>query len=113
MWIKTIAINTSIDYIRKMKNEKLNNYIDDEESTIQLNELSASPEDENIAKENVEIIMKALPKLRKRYRDLIQARIDGKSYKQISYELDIPESTLKSTLSKARVRLKEIINKVT
>ena len=113
MWIKTIAINTSIDYIRKMKNEKLNNYIDDEESTIQLNELSESPEDENIAKENVEIIMKALPKLRKRYRDLIQARIDGKSYKQISYELDIPESTLKSTLSKARVRLKEIINQLT
>ena len=106
----TSDVQTKPNYIPQSHN---NNYIDDEESTIQLSELSASPEDENIAKENVEIIMKSLPKLRKRYRDLIQARIDGKSYKQISYELDIPESTLKSTLSKARVRLKEIINKIT
>lgn len=110
MWLKTIAVNTSIDYIRRTKNEKLNNYIDDDTVCLQINSLEKSPEDLMIMEQNMDIISKCIPQLRKRYRDLIQARMDGKSYKQISEELAIPEASLKSALSKARNKLKKLIN---
>lgn len=43
--VKTITVNTAIDYIRRNKKEQLNNYIDEEDSTIQLSGLEHSPED--------------------------------------------------------------------
>lgn len=111
MWLKTITVNTAIDYIRRNKKEKLNNYIDEEESTIQLNGTDHSPEDKLIFQQNVEIVMECITRLKKRYRDLIYARLDGKSYQQIAEELAIPEATVKTSLNKARQRLKQLFNK--
>ena len=54
--------------------------------------------------------MDCIGRLKKKYRDLIYARLDGKSYQQISEELAIPEATVKSCLNKARARLKELFN---
>lgn len=111
MWLKTITINTAIDYIRHNKKEQLNNYIDDEESKVQLNGLDNSPEDSLIFQQNVNIAMDCISRLKKKYRDLIYARLDGKSYQQISEELAIPEATVKTCLNKARQRLRELFNK--
>ena len=111
MWLKTITVNTAIDYIRRNKKEQLNNYIDEEDSTIQLNGLEHSPEDNLIFQQNINIIMDCIPRLKKKYRDLIYARLDGKSYQQISEELAIPEATVKTYLNKARQRLREMFNK--
>ena len=83
MWLKTITVNTAIDYIRRNKKEQLNNYIDEEDSTIQLNGLEHSPEDNLIFQQNINIVMDCIPRLKKKYRDLIYARLDGKSYQQI------------------------------
>ena len=111
MWLKTIAVNASIDYIRRNKKEQLNNYIDEEDSTIQLSGLEHSPEDNLIFQQNINIVMDCIPRLKKKYRDLIYARLDGKSYQQISEELAIPEATVKTCLNKARQRLREMFNK--
>lgn len=111
MWLKTITVNTAIDYIRRNKKEQLNNYIDEEDSTIQLNGLEHSPEDNLIFQQNINIVMDCIPRLKKKYRDLIYARLDGKSYQQISEELAIPEATVKTCLNKARQRLRERFNK--
>lgn len=111
MWLKTITVNTAIDYIRRNKKEQLNNYIDEEDSTIQLNGLEHSPEDNLIFQQNINIVMDCIPRLKKKYRDLIYARLDGKSYQQISEELAIPEATVKTCLNKARRRLREMFNK--
>lgn len=111
MWLKTIAVNTSIDYIRRTKKEQLNNYIDSEENTIQLGGTEKSPEESMILQQNVETIMNCIPLLRKKYRDLITARLNGKTYQQISEELAIPETTIKTCLNKARKRLRELYNK--
>lgn len=111
MWLKTITVNTAIDYIRRNKKEQLNNYIDEEDSTIQLSGLEHSPEDNLIFQQNINIVMDCIPRLKKKYRDLIYARLDGKSYQQISEELAIPEATVKTCLNKARQRLKEMFNK--
>ena len=110
MWLKTITVNTAIDYIRRNKKEQLNNYIDDEESKIQLSGLEHSPEDNMIFQQNINIVMECIPRLKKKYRDLIYARLDGKSYQQISQELAIPEATVKTCLNKARQRLKQLFN---
>lgn len=110
MWLKTITVNTAIDYIRRNKKEQLNSYIDDEESKIQLSGLEHSPEDNMIFQQNVDIVMEYIPRLKKKYRDLIYARLDGKSYQQISQELAIPEATVKTCLNKARQRLKQLFN---
>lgn len=110
MWLKTITVNTAIDYIRRNKKEQLNNYIDEEDSTIQLHGLDNSPEDKLIFQQNVDIVMECIPRLKKRYRDLIYARLDGKSYQQISEELAIPEATVKTCLNKARQRLRQLFN---
>ena len=64
MWLKTIAVNSSIDYIRRMKNEKLNNYIDDEETTIQLSDVTNSPEDDVIIKEKLKLTLAAIRYIR-------------------------------------------------
>lgn len=111
MWLKTITVNTAIDYIRRNKKEQLNNYIDEEDSTIQLSGLEHSPEDNLIFQQNINIVMDCIPRLKKKYRDLIYARLDGKSYQQISEELAIPEATVKTCLNKARQRLREMFNK--
>lgn len=110
MWLKTIAVNSAIDYIRRMKNEKLNNYIDDEETTIQLSDVASSPEEDVIVKEKLKLTLEAIPTLKKTYRELLQARIEGLSYKDIAEKLAMNELTVKSNLNKARNVLKQKIN---
>ena len=110
MWLKTIAVHSSIDYLRKMKNEQLNNYIDDEDNTIQLSDVTNSPEDELVLKEKLKLTLEAIPTLKKKYRDLLQARIEGLSYKQIGERLAMNELTVKSELNKARSKLRQKTN---
>lgn len=106
MWLKTIAVNSSIDYIRRMKNEKLNNYIDAEDNLIQLDDYSPSPEETMILKEKLKLVEIILPTLKKRYRDLITAKLEGKSYKDLSEQFALSEDKIKTDLHKARKQLK-------
>lgn len=110
MWLKTIAVNSSIDYLRKMKNEKLNDYVDDEDSTIQLSDVEKSPEEILVLKEKLRLTLEAIPTLKKKYRDLLEARIEGMSYKDIADKLAMNELTVKSELNKARRILKQKTN---
>lgn len=113
MWLKTIAVNTSIDYIRRTKNEKLNNYIDEDDNPIQLNDLGKSPEEEIILQETVRITNELIPTLKKQYKDLLEARIQGMSYKDISKKFALNESAVKSLLNKARQKLKQKLSNIT
>lgn len=110
MWLKTITLNTAIDYIRRNKKEQMNSYIDDKDNTIQLQGLDRSPEENYINQQNVEIVKDCMSRLRKRYRDLIQMKLDGMTYQQIADKLAMPEATVKGSLNKARQRLKELFN---
>lgn len=112
MWLKTIAINTAIDYIRKMKNEKQNNYIDDTESTVtELQESVPSTEDVLIRQEEYQNLMEAMARLRTNYRTILKLRyIDELSYKDIATKLGMPEVTVKSQLFKAKQKLKKQLN---
>lgn len=110
MWLKTITINTAIDYIRRNKKEHLNSYIDDEDSNIQLSGLDNSPEENFIDKQNLEVVQECISRLRKLHRELIRLKLEGKSYQQIAQELALPESKVKGHLNRARRRLKQLYN---
>lgn len=113
MWLKTIAVNSSIDYIRRMKNEKLNNYIDAEDTFIQLNDYAPSPEESTIVKEQLKLVEQILPTLKKRYRDLILAKLEGKSYKDLSEQFALSEDKIKTDLHKARKQLRNKLSLLT
>lgn len=113
MWLKTIAVNSSIDYIRRMKNEQLNNYIDSDDNFIQLDDYAPSPEEDIILKEKVRFIDKILPTLKRRYRDLILAKLEGKSYKELSEQFALSEDKIKTDLHKARQQLKKKLSLLT
>ena len=112
MWLKTIATNTSIDYIRRNKNDNLNTSIDLKDNYIQLESDNKSPEEEYILKEKVKIIMELIPKLRKKYRDLITLKLEDLTYKEIAERTNSNELSVKSDLSKARKRLKQLYHSI-
>ena len=111
MWLKTIAINSSIDYIRHTKKERANYWIDDDANSLQLNDSAGySPEEDYIFAEKSVNLENALSRLRWKYRNIIELRsIQNLSYKQIAEQLGLSESQVKSRLNKAREKLKELL----
>lgn len=108
MWLKTIAINTSIDYIRANKCEKQNEYIDSEDSYVQLNSDILNPEALIIKTEIANELKNAISKLRTKYRNILQLRyFKDLSYEEIATELNVPIGTVKSDLNKAKKRLRK------
>lgn len=112
MWLKTIAINSSIDYIRRTKKEKMNYWIDDDESSFQLSDSADySPEENYIFHETNFKLQNALSRLRFKYRNIIELRTTHNlSYKEIGEKLGLSESQVKSQLNKAREKLKQLLN---
>lgn len=107
MWLRKIATNTCIDYIRQMKEEERDHYLDDENSHIQVPTQQSDPETELLSEETNEKVLEALTKLRSNYRTLLEMRyLQGLSYQEISDQLNIPMGTIKSNIHKAKKRLK-------
>ena len=105
MWLKTIAVNTSIDYLRKYKDESLNYYLDDDENCFDLPDTN-TPENETIAKQEVEIIQDIMSRMRYKDREILRLKLfENKSYLEIASALKITESSVKSLLHKAKTKL--------
>lgn len=106
-WLKTIAVNTVIDWIRiNKKKQILEDSLNADDNTIQL-EGDTTPESELIMSESISNLKVALSKLRAKYRKLLELRyFENMSYEELSAELDIPIGTIKSDLNKAKKRLK-------
>lgn len=112
-WLKTIAVNTTIDHIRASKDLQKNFSIDDENNKTQLEETAPDPESDMIKTENIELLRVALSRLRSKYRNLLEMRyFEGLSYDQLSVKLGIPIGTVKSDLNKAKHKLREIFQKL-
>lgn len=111
-WLKTIAINTVIDYIRKNKNQQNNISINNEENVIQIT-TDNNPETDFIKSESIDILRIALTRLRSKYRNLLELRyFSNLSYEELSATLNIPIGTVKSDLNKAKHRLKYYFQKI-
>lgn len=107
MWLKTIAINTAIDFIRKSRNEK-NDYVDDDSCLYEFtDETFGTPETNAISKQEIGYLYdKLIPSLRYKDRELLRLRfIENLSYREIASSLKIQEEAVKSQLAKAKKRL--------
>lgn len=111
LWLKTIAVNSSVDYIRHVKKEKENMFLDDEENTVQLSStVDYSPEEIYTYNETKERIKKALDSINWKYKNIIELRTNKNlSYKQIGEELNLTEMQVKALLNKAREKLKSLL----
>lgn len=105
MWLKTIAVNTSIDYLRKYKSESLNYYLDDDNNCFDLPDES-TPENQTIAKQEVEIMHELMSRMRYKDREILRLKLlENKSYLEIASSLQISEASVKSLLNKAKKKL--------
>lgn len=112
-WLKTIAVNTAIDYIRNNVLNRKSDSIDKDTNPIQLNDSELDPEAVIINNENYLTLEKALPLLSEKFQKLLYLRyFENCSYEQIGAKLNMPTSTVRSDLYKAKRRLRKIFNKL-
>lgn len=106
-WVRRIMVNTSIDQLRKNKQ----NYLI--VSTVNVNDRSSNiaeemSEDDLLSNIEKEDILKAVQELTPAYRTVFNLYvIEEYTHKEIAELLDISEGTSKSNLSKAKFNLKK------
>lgn len=101
-WIKRIMVNTSIDYYRRESRRR----------TTEISEVVGISDNEPdvLSKISSEELLKCLQELTPAYRAVFNLYIvEGYSHKEIADILDISESTSRSNLVKARMKLREYL----
>lgn len=103
-WIRSIMVNTAIDYYRKAVRRRT-------EDLETVYDLSISDPD-IISKLATEDLLEAVQQLTPSYRTVFNMYVvEGYSHKEIGDELGISESTSRSNLVKARKKLQEYLTK--
>ena len=104
-WVRRIMVNTAIEYCRKdIKMERIEQLSDPEylySGSVEINHLE------------VKDLMNMVQELAPGYRIIFNMyAIEGFSHKEIAETLNISESSSKSQLSRARIRLQEKIKQM-
>jgi RNA polymerase sigma factor (sigma-70 family) len=114
-WLFKIAINNTIDYIRK---KKLHTMSIDEPLQINgkqdfaqnLNSGTSNPEQVMIHAEKLRTVRAYIDKLSAKYKMMIELRyFEELSYEEIAEELDIPLGTVKAQLFRAKELLHQLM----
>jgi RNA polymerase sigma-70 factor (ECF subfamily) len=101
-WIRRIMVNTAIDYYRKNVRRRT----EDIDRAYDLSSQDADAISQCSEKEILEAIQQLSPAYRAVFNLYV---IEGYSHKEIAEALDITESTSRSNLVKARLKLKELL----
>jgi RNA polymerase sigma factor (sigma-70 family) len=101
-WIRRIMVNTAIDYYRK----NLRRRAEDIEQAFDISTEDADAVSQCTEQEILEAVQQLSPAYRAVFNLYV---IEGYSHKEIADILDITESTSRSNLVKARVKLKAIL----
>ena len=112
-WVYRIVVNTCNDMLRK---NKKHNYIDtiyknenDEEVAIEIADSAPGPDELLLRKEESGNILNCLNRLGKEHREVLILRdIKGFTYDEIADILECSIGTVKSRVSRAREKLKEL-----
>ncbi|MEZ5040006.1 MAG: sigma-70 family RNA polymerase sigma factor [Saprospiraceae bacterium] len=102
-WMRRIMVNTSIDYCRK----NIRRRTEDIEEAFDVSASEADAISQCTEKEILEAIQQLSPAYRTVFNLYV---IEGYSHKEIADELEITESTSRSNLVKARIKLKAILS---
>ena len=103
-WVRTITVNTAIDFYRQSMRSIQSNPIEDY--------THLGMDDNTFSSLSVEEIMKVIQKLSPSYRAVFMLfAVDGYSHKEIGALLNITEGTSKSNLAKARMKLQDMLSK--
>lgn len=101
-WIRRIMVNTAIDYYRKMVRRRT----EDIESAYNV----STPDADALSQLSEKEILEAIQELSPAYRAVFNLYIiEGYSHKDIAELLNITESTSRSNLVKARIKLQEAL----
>jgi len=104
-WIRRIMVNTAIDYYRKVIRRRT-------EDIEQANQVS-SYEADAISQCSEKEILEAVQRLTPAYRTVFNLYvIEGYSHREIADMMGITESTSRSNLVKARIKLKELLTSI-
>ncbi|MFN0275725.1 MAG: RNA polymerase sigma factor [Chitinophagales bacterium] len=115
-WLFKIAMNNTIDFIRKKRLHVLS--IDeesDDETGFTLSKNIATdnpdPEEKYIREQRAKLMHEILDKLNPRYKKLVEMRyFDELSYEEIAQQMNLPLGTVKNSLFRARDFLLEILH---
>ncbi len=114
-WIYRIVHNETYDFFR-VKKRRPEITLDDDSQQLFLNIESDDDGPEQVFDNNVnkEVMMKALEKLDKKYRDVLVLRYgEDKDYRQISDILQIPEGTVATLIHRGKKSLKTFLTEET
>lgn len=111
-WIITIARNTWIDYDRKRRvdTQPINNFVDEDGNEMIHIEADENPLNDvinNQIGEGIQLAFSKLPDLYRQYADLFFNQ--QLSYDEIANELNAPIGTVKGTINRTRMLLKDLI----
>ncbi len=115
-WLFKIALNNSIDFIRKKRLQTLSLDNEDDENAFNvLNSVKApmpDPEEKFIKAQRAALMHDVIDKLNPKYRQLIELRyFDELSYEEISDKLAMPLGTVKAQLFRAKNLLYNVLVK--
>lgn len=109
-WLFRLCSNICLDYLRAKKRRaavSLTMTDEDGETQLDLPDPAKGPEEQLLAAEDREALIKALNSLPADQRQIITLRaINGLSYTEIAQVMQLQEGTVKSRLSRARTNLR-------
>lgn len=115
-WLYKIALNNSIDFIRKKRLETMS--LDEHSETesgdvisIEVRAATLDPEEKYIKEQRAKLMREVIEKLNPKYRMLIELRFfDELSYEEIAEKTNLPLGTVKAQLFRAKDLLYEILS---
>lgn len=112
-WVYRIVVNTCNDFLRKNKNKRneVPIILNDNDNSKEFDILDNAPPPEEVLlnKEHGEYILNCLEKIPIEHKEILILRdIKGFTYDEISEILECSLGTVKSRISRARIRLKQI-----
>lgn len=113
-WLCRIAVNTTIDHIRRMKLRQTTEFDENiavsQDGSIDDSHYSDNPEKNALNDELKKAILEAIDQLPEDQKQvLILKEIDGLSYKEIAEIVGVPHGTVMSRLFYARKKMQEIL----
>ena len=109
-WIYRIAHNEAVSFLRKNKKRKLEIANDPEKDIFENLASDLDLEKEYMEEDSAKRVGKILAKLDTKYRDVLVLKyLEGKDYNEISEILHIPSGTVGSLISRAKIKLKDMM----